>query len=552
MKRFIPAIVSGLLLALSWPAYGFPFLLFIAFVPLLLVEHDITVKKEKFSDWKIFGLSYLAFFLWNWGATQWLHFAQNPDGSHSWMAFLFPLFVNSLLMSFVFTFFHFVKRKTGTRFGIIFFPTLWICFEKFHLTWEMSWPWLNLGNAFANYPETIQWYEITGTMGGTLWVLTANLIFFYYLRAYQVTHNKTYIWKSLCYNLAIIGIPLAISLLRYQSYHEKASEKIEVVLAQPALDPYADKYRLDGTVILQELLQTVDKEITPATQFVVAPETAFPGNGFVMVNNLENDIYITQIKQWLKNYPQLSLVSGGSLAEYFTQQQTPTARYLKQYNQWIDLYNSAVQVNLNDPVQYYNKSKLVVGVEHFPYAAVLKPILGEYMMNFGGSMESLGVQDHPTIFTNSKNRLKAAPIICYESIYGEYVGEFVKNGANALFIMTNDSWWSDSQGHKQLLAYARLRAIETRRDIGRSANSGISAFINQRGDIVEKLDYGKRGALRGYINLNTSLTTYVKYGDVIARLALLLAGILLAYAISKTFLNKINKNALKRKHNIKK
>ena len=118
--------------------------------------------------------------------------------------------------------------------------------------------------------------------------------------------------------------------------------------------------------------------------------------------------------------------------------------------------------------------------------------------------------------------------------------------------MTNDSWWSDSQGHKQLLAYARLRAIETRRDIGRSANSGISAFINQRGDIVEKLDYGKRGALRGDINLNTSLTTYVKYGDVIARLALLLAGILLAYAISKTVLNKINKNALKRKHNIKK
>lgn len=550
MKRFILAIVSGLLLALSWPAYGFPFLLFIAFVPLLLVEHEVTVKKEKFSAWKVFGLSYLAFFLWNGVATQWLHFAQNPDGSNSWMAFLFPLFVNSLLMAVVLTFFHFIKRKTGTRCGIVFFPTIWICFEKFHLNWEMSWPWLNLGNAFANYPEIIQWYEVTGTLGGTLWVLLINLIFFYYIRAFQVTRSKTYIWKSLCYSLAAIGIPIAISFLRYQSYPKKSLKKIEVVLAQPALDPYTDKYNWDGSVILKELLKTIEKDITPNTQFAIAPETAFPGNGFVFVNNLENDYYIAQIKEWLKKYPRLSLVSGVSLAEYFAHQQTSTAHYLERHNQWIDLYNSAVQVNLNDPVQYYNKSKLVVGVEHFPYAAILKPIIGKYMMNFGGSMESLGVQKQPDIFINSNNPLKVAPIICYESIYGEYVGEFVKRGANAIFIMTNDSWWRDSQGHKQLLAYARLRAIETRRDIARSANSGISAFINQRGDIISELGYGKKGALKGEVNLNSELTIYVKYGDVIARLALLLAGVILAYALSPTILNKIN--TVKRKTDIKK
>ncbi|MDR1876606.1 MAG: apolipoprotein N-acyltransferase [Flavobacteriaceae bacterium] len=534
MKRFIYPILSGLFLALSWPTYGFPFLLFIAFVPLLLLEHEITLRKEKYSDWKTFGFSYLTFLLWNYGATQWLHFAQNPDGSLSWMAFLFPLLANSCLMSFVFTLFHFVKRNTGTWYGIFFFPTIWICFEKFHLNWEMSWPWLNLGNAFADYPQVIQWYEITGTFGGTLWVLISNLIIFYYIRTYQVTRKKIYIRKPVYYSVLVIGVPVAVSLWIYRSYEERSEQKLEVVLAQPDLDPYNDKYSQDGNTILANLLASVDKEITPETAFVVAPETAFPGRGFVFINNFEQDKYLDNIKMWMQTKgSQLSFVSGVSLAEVYDVQKTPTARFWKDSGVWVDLYNSAIQLDLPDSIQYYNKSKLVVGVEHFPYSNILRPVVGEYMLNFGGTMESLGIQEFPTVFSNHKNKAKVAPVICYESIYGEYTGEYVKRGANVLFIVTNDSWWSDSQGHKQLLAYARLRAIETRKDIARSANSGISAFIDQRGDIIKQLEYGKRGALRGEINLNSQLTFYVKYGDVIARISLILGGIILAYALFK-------------------
>ncbi len=542
MKRIIYSILSGLLLALSWPTYGFPFLLFIAFVPLLFLEHEITIKKEKYSDWKVFGFSYLTFLIWNYGATQWLHFAQNPDGSNSWIAFLFPLLVNSFLMSLVFTLFHFVKRVAGTWYGIFFFPTIWICFEKFHLNWEMSWPWLNLGNAFADYPQVIQWYEATGTFGGTLWVLIVNLLIFYNIRAYQVSHKKIYIWRTIYYSVPVIGIPIAISLLMYQPYEEKSEQKLEVVLAQPELDPYKEKYEQSGLAILRGLLTSVEKEITPQTSFVVAPETAFPGKGFVTINNFQGDKYLDSIKIWIqKKNPNMSFVSGVSLAELYDHQKTETARHIGDSDQWVDLYNSAIQLDLPNSIQYYNKSKLVVGVEHFPYSAILKPIVGDYMLNFGGTMESLGYQEHPTVFSNPKNKAIVAPIICYESIYGEYVGEYVKSGANVLFIMTNDSWWSNSQGHKQLLAYARLRAIETRRDIARSANSGISAFINQRGDIIKELGYEKRGALKGEINLNSQLTFYTKYGDLLARLALILGGIILAYSISKIIMSRLKK-----------
>ncbi|MGM5630665.1 apolipoprotein N-acyltransferase [Apibacter raozihei] len=534
MKRFIYSILSGLLFAFSWPTYGFPFLLFLAFVPLLLLEHEIVVKKEKRSYGKVFGYSYISFFIWNYGATQWLHYSQNPDGSLSWMAFLFPVFINSLLMSLVFILFHFVKKRAGTWYGIFFFPIIWVCFEKFHLSWEMSWPWLNLGNAFAEYPQIIQWYEVTGTFGGTLWIIIINLIIFYHIRAFQVTREKIYIWKPVYYSILVIGVPVALSLVMYRTYQEKSEQSLEVVLAQPDLDPYTEKYTQSGETVLSGILSSVDSTITNKTKFIVAPETAFPGRGFVYVNNFQNDPYIDSIRRWMKmKHSQISFVSGVSLAEAYSGQETPTARYTGDRNVWVDLYNSAIQLDLPGTIQHYNKSKLVVGVEHFPYSSILKPLIGDYMLNFGGTMESLGTQNHPTVFTNKKNKAKIAPVICYESIYGEYVGEYVKSGANVLFIMTNDSWWSDSQGHKQLLAYARLRAIETRRDIARSANSGISAFINQKGDIIEQLPYGYRGALKGEINLNSELTFYSKYGDVIARISLIAAGIIIAYVLSK-------------------
>jgi apolipoprotein N-acyltransferase len=115
----------------------------------------------------------------------------------------------------------------------------------------------------------------------------------------------------------------------------------------------------------------------------------------------------------------------------------------------------------NQKVQVYHKGKLVPGVEIFPYMSVLKPILGDAMLNLGGTVASLGTDKERVAFSNPYNKGKMAPIICYESIYGEFVTDYVKKGANFLGIMTNDSWWGVTEGHKQLLSYARLRAIET-------------------------------------------------------------------------------------------
>ena len=103
----------------------------------------------------------------------------------------------------------------------------------------------------------------------------------------------------------------------------------------------------------------------------------------------------------------------------------------------------------------------------------------------------------------------------------------MKEGAQFLAIMTNDAWWGNTQGHKQHLNYARLRAIENRRSIARSANTGISALINQKGEIEKELGYGLKGTLKGTINSSDTITFYTQYGDYIPKLAFIPAGILL-------------------------
>ena len=122
-------------------------------------------------------------------------------------------------------------------------------------------------------------------------------------------------------------------------------------------------------------------------------------------------------------------------------------------------------------------------------------MLGTLLIDFGGLSYSRGYQDYRTVF-KSNTGTKVAPIICYESIYGEYVSEYVRNGANLLAIITNDGWWNNTEGHKQHLSYARLRSIETRKNIVRSANTGISAVINYRGEILKLLDMNKEGLIK--------------------------------------------------------
>ena len=540
MKYIFLSLISALLLSISWPTYGIPFFIFFAFVPLLLMEQEISkFSKIHKKGWAVFGLTYLAFFIWNVVTTGWLYHAKNPDGNNSLLAVAIPVIVNSLLMSLVFQLYYWYKKVRGTYFGLVFFVAIWLSFERFHLNWEFTWPWLNLGNAFSEYPQLIQWYDTIGATGGSFWILLINVFAFYTLRIWQAGRIRKDLVKNISILTAIIVLPLLISIYKYNSCQEKPVGEVTTLLLQPKLDPYNEKYSKDSLQILAELLSLAEENSKTKVDFFIAPETAFPGNGSLSENGFNKSTSIAIAKEFLGKHSQSIFLTGASTHKFlFDEADTEDYSTEIQKGVWVNSYNSALQIIPNQEVEVYHKAKLVPGVEIFPYIRYLKPILGDAMLDFGGANSSLGIDKERKVFSNRFNKAKMAPIICYESIYGEYVTDYVKNGANLLAIMTNDSWWDNTEGHKQLLSYARLRAIETRREIVRAANSGISAHINARGDILQDTFYDDRTALLVKANLLEEKSIYTKIGDLISRIAIFVLGFLIIYHFGERIASK--------------
>ena len=527
MKKLFFAIITGILLALAWPTYGFPLLLLFGFVPLLWITRQSVFNPVKRSGLKLFGLAYLAFFIFNITTTWWLY---NSTGFGMWFAVL----ANSLLMTCIWMLYRRVSKRLSVNLSLSFLIALWMLFEYMHLNWEFAWPWLNLGNAFATYTSWIQWYEYTGTFGGTLWVLIVNALIFKGLLAYAEIKNQRALVIKLVIAAGVILVPIGISQIIYHKYSETI-DPVEVVLLQPNIDPYTEKYNTTNERIADLLFEEAAKTLTDSTDFLIAPETVLAEGAGVDIRNFEYSREKEKAQNFLSNYPNLNYLAGIQFYRLYTNEKDilPTTNYVGTDRignpLWADFFNSAFLLNQADTSQIYHKSKLVVGVENFPYQSILKPLLGDVMLDLGGTVSMKTIQKNRIAFRGTHGT-QVAPIICYESVYGDFVTDYVKAGAEFLAIITNDAWWGDTQGHKQHLNYARLRAIENRRSIARSANTGISAIINQRGEIEKELGYGLRGTLKGRLNKNDQVTFYSKHGDYLAKLAFVPAFGLLVFS----------------------
>ncbi|MBW2961829.1 apolipoprotein N-acyltransferase [Mesonia aestuariivivens] len=521
MKNFILALSSGLLLAAGWPTYGFPLFLFFAFVPLLLAEFNIRQHHTK-SAGKIFLLAYLSFFLWNIITTNWIYFS---TAFGMWFAIL----VNSLLMTLVFFIYHKIAKKVNFTAGATFLICLWMCFEKLHLNWEFSWPWLNLGNGFSEYITWIQWYEYTGTFGGTLWIWLVNIILFKSIVLYQQHRDKSIIYRGAFKTLFLILLPIAFSFYLFYTEDESSSEEMEVLILQPNINPYTEKYSTNDRSIGKLLVKLSQEKITDTTKLILAPETVFADGTKIDQFKYSNAYFFG--KEMTINHDQANFLGGISFFKLIKDEQKTSSQsnYYKE-GTWYNDYNSAFLINQTEVAQTYHKSKLVVGVENFPYQSILKPILGDVMIDLGGTVAMKTTQPDRAVFQLNSGE-KVAPIICYESIYGEYVTNYVKNGASLLAIITNDAWWGNTQGHQQHLSYARLRAIENRKNVVRSANTGISAVINSKGEITSSLGYAQQGSIKAKVKLNTKKTFYTRFGDYLPRVAQFLTLFIFLFAI---------------------
>jgi apolipoprotein N-acyltransferase len=497
--------LTAILLSLGWPAGGFPLLLFFAFIPLLVVENHFFQKPQP-TRIRIFPYALLTFFIWNLLTTYWIK-------NSTYVGASLAIILNSIFMAMVFTLFHIShKRAIRKEWGYLFLIFYWITFEHLHHNWDLNWPWLNLGNGFGNYTTWVQWYEYTGMLGGSIWVLAVNILLFLALKQWMKTRTITRdcVIKTLS-GLFVLIVPIFISLIIYTNYKEK-SNPVDITVIQPNVDPYAEQYSLPPTVIVNKILGLCAGKVDNHTQFIVTPESAIQEYAYEPEINYKESIVL--LRNYLRQYPQARLVCGMSTLREFKKGEplTPSAR--KADWGWFDAYNTALMLDTSQLYQKHHKSKLTPGVEIMPFHEALK-FLDKYAIDLGGTVGTLGI-DSAQIPFRVNDHFRIAPVICYESAYGEFVSRYVKNGANLIFVITNDGWWGHTPGYRQHFLFSRLRAIETRRSVARSANTGTSAFINQRGDVSQATAYWIPAAIRQTLNANDTLTFYVRHGDYLA------------------------------------
>ncbi len=519
-QKLYLSLLSGLLFIPAWYSWwGSGILLFIAFIPLLLIQEELLKTKKKSAAY--FWLPYLSFFIWNLGTSWWIKNA-------SFVGLIAALLINSLMMTLPFWLSSISHRKLGKRFGYFSLLFYWLAMEYFYLHAEISWTWFNLGNGFANDIKLIQWYEFTGTLGGTFWIISINLLLFKIFKGIRANQKFSTYKFELILSLLLVILPAGFSIFKFYTYTEEVNP-YEIVIVQPNIDPYQKFNDIPKDKQMQILLDISDSLATAQTDYIVAPETFINNN--VWLHNLELNSSIIQIKNFLKDYPQTEMVIGATTYQlYDSPLASPTARPFRG-NKFYDSFNSAMQIDTGNNIPIYHKSELVVGVEKMPYIQYLG-FLQKLTLKLGGTFRSHGTQEFRGSFTNPKDSLKVGPVICYESIFGEFVTEYVRDAkANFIFVITNDGWWGDTPGYIQHNSYSSLRAIENRRSIARSANTGISAFFDQRGEIHETLAWWERGGIKSTLNANSKMTFYTLHGDYFGRIAMALSVILLLYTV---------------------
>jgi apolipoprotein N-acyltransferase len=507
MKKYLLvglSLAGGILSGLAWSEWCSGLILLVSFTPFFIIENYLFENRNRYSPNAFFIYVLPGFLIFSILTFGWLRIA-------SIVGAVTVILGISFLISFTVWLAHLVRLRAGTIFSVFAIISLWLSYEYLSLNVDLVSPWANLGNGLAKEVLFIQWYEITGTSGGTLWILFSNLTLSVILANYDSGFKKYRIFLIIW--LVIIILPILLSVKRYNNIKPGSLNETEMVIIQPNFDPYTTKFTVPFKKQLNEVIAMAESGISENTEWVITPETTVDDP--VNENEMGNSVYIEMLRDVVLRHPRSAIVTGMTTYILYPPSQdrpTKSARFVDSLNTYYDHFNSALKIDTSLKIEIYHKSKLVPGIEK-QFVTGPGKILSEILPDLGGSHWGYGSQDERGIFTHLISDIKVAPVICYESIFGSYVADYVRKGANLLFIITNDGWWKNTNGYKQHLAYASLRAIETRRPIARAGNTGISAFIDIKGRILSKTDWWTRDILKETVTPEYRVTFYVKYGD---------------------------------------
>ena len=474
------AVLSGLLLFLSFPKYGSGWLAWIAFIPLFFALRRAASITQGLLLGFITGIvSYVGIIYW----------IASVITNYGYL----PLYLGIILMLLLACYLSiYIALFAG---GIVYFrekiaiyftaPVLWICMEYCKSCLLTGFPWENLGySQYLNF-YFIQFADIAGVFGLSFLIVIVNATIF---EVINKRSRKEFILAVVVF-LILAGVYI-YGFCRLDQVNKviQNAPGMEVSLIQGNIDQsikWNENYQRETLNIYERLSL---KNAPSNGSLIIWPETAAPFS-FQNMNNLHDQVVTLSMKtkSWL--------IFGS------------VSYLLKKGND--DYYNSAYLLSPSGEIRgKYDKVHLVPYGEYVPLRNVL-PFVKKLTAGIG----DFGTG--PGYYPLSLGDKKIGILICYEAILPFATRMYKKRSAELLVNITNDAWFGTTSAPFQHFSMAIFRAVETRLYLVRSANTGISGIIDPSGKIIAKTNIFHEDALKGYIKFVKIPTFYAEYGDLL-------------------------------------
>jgi len=532
-KLYLYGIVSGLLLALSFPPMPFGNLAVIALVPLLFIL--------EYEPKRPFLLLYLTFFVYHAGTNWWISSWQVDTDPYLMISGIAVALIHPFFFIIPFAPYLFIKKRIGTQKALWFLPFFWVAFEWLHSIGDPAYPWLSLGYTQIYNTYWVQFADITGNWGISFAIVLFNIMILKLAYVYRTLDKEErrikqlfkhpQILKFLIPLLLLLLIPNVYGAFRYHHFtHEKMTEKYQTVslgIVQPSINPW-NKWESSASQQIfkhTQLSDSLAKALGPPDAFIWS-ETAILFMG-VEMNAGHN---FSMLHRWLDMHNS-SLISGFADMYFYKpgEDYTVAAKPFRgDTNLIYDSYNSMLVLNSPETdesnPQIYHKMRLTPFGERIPFLEIFSFARKWLEWGVGISNWAKGTEQKVLkIKTKDNKEFLTAPVICIESLYPDFVRKFINQGADFITIITNDAWYDHTFGPEQHYQIAVMRAIETRRYVARCANTGVSGFIQANGETLLRAPQYQSIAVGAAIPAIKEKSLYLIYGEWVVYLSLLIS-----------------------------
>ena len=510
-KERILLILSGALLGISFPPFPFPFtlLMFVGLVPYLKVIEN----KQTLID--INRSTYLMAFVFSLITIYWVGSWQKESDPFLMISGGLLLFVNPAQLLIPSTLYYFTKKLFKKNIALFIFPIFWVTYEFVTMITEIRFPWMTLGSGLALFNKFIQAADIIGSLGLSLIVIFINVFFYKAFINYKSSKKKFY--QNFSISVLIFLIVISYGFYRTSSFVQ-SGKVIKAGLIQPNINPW-DKWSTgDLKTLLNLYLGLSKKAINDGAEILIWPETAMPV--YLMSGRYQSTVDSIYSFLWQNN---IYLLTGMPDLIYYKKDNHPDdAKYSESGDFYYATYNAILLLSPHtSAIQRHGKTKLVPFGEKVPYADKL-PFLGS-LIKWGVGITGWNVGHDTTVFRlpfpkpkngiitySGKDSLYINGLVCYESVFPDFVAQFVDKGAQMIAVVTNDSWYGKLSGPYQHKEYAALRAVENRRSVVRAANGGISCIINPLGISETQSKMFEKTFIVGNVDIEDVKTFYTK------------------------------------------